>query len=186
MMLKWAVIIPRVADGKFPPSKRSVNHGRVWEPGEAREHQCTVSAYTASLFCLAGTTCLIALLSDKDLTVANVGDSRGVLCDKDGNAIPLSHDHKPYQLKERKRIKRAGEFVSPLEEVCRLVWWSRCLLGEVLGSKFTYPAAHRFTMTWRLPSLYPYTVHFLLIDGNLICHSPWPKIPKGPKTALFI
>lgn len=59
--------------------------------------------------CCAGTTCLIALLSDKELTVANVGDSRGVLCDKDGNAIPLSHDHKPYQLKERKRIKRAGE-----------------------------------------------------------------------------
>ncbi|KAH0512195.1 Protein phosphatase 1L [Microtus ochrogaster] len=59
-----------------------------------------------------GTTCLIALLSDKDLTVANVGDSRGVLCDKDGNAIPLSHDHKPYQLKERKRIKRAGGFIS--------------------------------------------------------------------------
>lgn len=55
---------------------------------------------------------MIALLSDKDLTVANVGDSRGVLCDKDGNAIPLSHDHKPYQLKERKRIKRAGESVT--------------------------------------------------------------------------
>ncbi|XP_025913564.1 protein phosphatase 1L isoform X1 [Apteryx rowi] len=61
---------------------------------------------------LGGTTCLIALLSDKELTVANVGDSRGVLCDKDGNAIPLSHDHKPYQLKERKRIKRAGGFIS--------------------------------------------------------------------------
>lgn len=60
---------------------------------------------------LSGTTCLIALLSDKELTVANVGDSRGVLCDKDGNAIPLSHDHKPYQLKERKRIKRAGMFI---------------------------------------------------------------------------
>uniref|UniRef100_A0A3Q0SCX9 Protein phosphatase 1L n=1 Tax=Amphilophus citrinellus TaxID=61819 RepID=A0A3Q0SCX9_AMPCI len=60
----------------------------------------------------AGTTCLLALLSDKELTVANVGDSRGVLCDKDGNAIPLSHDHKPYQLKERKRIKKAGGFIS--------------------------------------------------------------------------
>ncbi|MGH0169993.1 UNVERIFIED_CONTAM: hypothetical protein FKN15_063288 [Acipenser sinensis] len=60
----------------------------------------------------AGTTCLVALLSDKELTVANVGDSRGVLCDKDGNAIALSHDHKPYQLKERKRIKRAGGFIS--------------------------------------------------------------------------
>uniref|UniRef100_A0A8C5IKA8 Protein phosphatase, Mg2+/Mn2+ dependent 1L n=1 Tax=Junco hyemalis TaxID=40217 RepID=A0A8C5IKA8_JUNHY len=64
------------------------------------------------LWLCAGTTCLIALLSDKELTVANVGDSRGVLCDKDGNAIPLSHDHKPYQLKERKRIKRAGGFIS--------------------------------------------------------------------------
>nr|KAF6478358.1 protein phosphatase, Mg2+/Mn2+ dependent 1L [Molossus molossus] len=69
----------------------------------------------------AGTTCLIALLSDKDLTVANVGDSRGVLCDKDGNAIPLSHDHKPYQLKERKRIKRAGERVQPPRPVSCLV-----------------------------------------------------------------
>ncbi|XP_051984905.1 protein phosphatase 1L-like [Xyrauchen texanus] len=60
----------------------------------------------------AGTTCLLALLSDRELTVANVGDSRGVLCDKDGNAVALSHDHKPYQLKERKRIKRAGGFIS--------------------------------------------------------------------------
>uniref|UniRef100_W5L4P3 Protein phosphatase 1L n=1 Tax=Astyanax mexicanus TaxID=7994 RepID=W5L4P3_ASTMX len=60
----------------------------------------------------AGTTCLVALLSDRELTVANVGDSRGVLCDKDGNAVALSHDHKPYQLKERKRIKRAGGFIS--------------------------------------------------------------------------
>uniref|UniRef100_H2LP74 Protein phosphatase 1L n=1 Tax=Oryzias latipes TaxID=8090 RepID=H2LP74_ORYLA len=60
----------------------------------------------------AGTTCLVALLSDKELTVANVGDSRGVLCDKNGKAIPLSHDHKPYQLKERKRIKKAGGFIS--------------------------------------------------------------------------
>lgn len=53
----------------------------------------------------------MALLSDRELTVANVGDSRGVLCDKDGNAVALSHDHKPYQLKERKRIKRAGECI---------------------------------------------------------------------------
>ncbi|XP_065137777.1 protein phosphatase, Mg2+/Mn2+ dependent, 1Lb [Paramisgurnus dabryanus] len=60
----------------------------------------------------AGTTCLVALLSEKQLTVANVGDSRAVLCDKEGNAISLSHDHKPYQLKERKRIKKAGGFIS--------------------------------------------------------------------------
>uniref|UniRef100_A0A8C9FTF4 PPM-type phosphatase domain-containing protein n=1 Tax=Pavo cristatus TaxID=9049 RepID=A0A8C9FTF4_PAVCR len=99
--------------------------------GEAKEHfwerikSCSDTVLSCStiypiyLFLLpfplcssSGTTCLIALLSDKELTVANVGDSRGVLCDKDGNAIPLSHDHKPYQLKERKRIKRAGGFIS--------------------------------------------------------------------------
>lgn len=68
----------------------------------------------SDFFPCPGTTCLVALLSDKELTVANVGDSRGVLCDKDGNAIPLSHDHKPYQLKERKRIKKAGEKESTL------------------------------------------------------------------------
>ncbi|MEQ2297536.1 hypothetical protein AMECASPLE_035666 [Ameca splendens] len=57
----------------------------------------------------AGTTCLVALLSDKEFIVANVGDSRGVLCNKDGNTILLSHDRKPYQLK---RIKKAGRFIS--------------------------------------------------------------------------
>lgn len=75
---------------------------------------------------------MIALLSDKDLTVANVGDSRGVLCDKDGNAIPLSHDHKPYQLKERKRIKRAGESVA-LPPPWRNCGGTRCQLGEFPG-----------------------------------------------------
>lgn len=86
-----------------------------------------LTSYIASLFCFSGTTCLIALLSDKDLTVANVGDSRGVLCDKDGNAIPLSHDHKPYQLKERKRIKRAGELVNASKPCLLSLWVNRGL-----------------------------------------------------------
>lgn len=64
----------------------------------------------------------MALLSDRELTVANVGDSRGVLCDKDGNAVALSHDHKPYQLKERKRIKRAGRRRSQLHFHCTPMW----------------------------------------------------------------
>jgi len=65
--------------------------------------------------------------------VANVGDSRGILCDAKGTVIPLSFDHKPQQvskfstnnlstggsshliaqqLKERKRIQEAGGFIS--------------------------------------------------------------------------
>lgn len=47
---------------------------------------------------VAGTTALIAILEDDLLTVANVGDSRGVMCDSKGNAIPLSFDHKPQQV----------------------------------------------------------------------------------------
>ncbi|XP_019663172.1 protein phosphatase 1L isoform X1 [Ailuropoda melanoleuca] len=95
---------------KLTVSYDEADFSKTHEPG-LRKGVCTGGPSSAS--CIAsGTTCLIALLSDKDLTVANVGDSRGVLCDKDGNAIPLSHDHKPYQLKERKRIKRAGGFIS--------------------------------------------------------------------------
>lgn len=32
------------------------------------------------------------------LIVGNVGDSRGVMCDAKGTAIPLSFDHKPQQV----------------------------------------------------------------------------------------
>lgn len=32
------------------------------------------------------------------LAVANVGDSRGVICDKHGKTIPLSFDHKPHEV----------------------------------------------------------------------------------------
>ncbi|CAH1102605.1 unnamed protein product [Psylliodes chrysocephalus] len=61
---------------------------------------------------VAGTTALIAILEGNKLIVANVGDSRGVMCDGKGNAIPLSFDHKPQQMRERKRIKEAGGFVT--------------------------------------------------------------------------
>lgn len=61
---------------------------------------------------VSGTTALIALLEGSRLVVANVGDSRGVMCDGKGKVIPLSFDHKPQQMRERKRIKEAGGFVT--------------------------------------------------------------------------
>lgn len=61
---------------------------------------------------VAGTTALIAIQEGSKLIVANVGDSRGVMCDSRGNAIPISFDHKPQQMRERKRIKEAGGFVT--------------------------------------------------------------------------
>uniref|UniRef100_A0A336MQ83 CSON015220 protein n=1 Tax=Culicoides sonorensis TaxID=179676 RepID=A0A336MQ83_CULSO len=61
---------------------------------------------------IAGTTALIAILHQNKLTVANVGDSRGVMADHKGAAIPLSFDHKPQQVREHKRIHDAGGFIA--------------------------------------------------------------------------
>ncbi|CAB3373634.1 Hypothetical predicted protein [Cloeon dipterum] len=69
-------------------------------------------AKAKSLFDIAGSTALMAVLEGSRLIVANVGDSRGVMCDHKGNAIPLSFDHKPQQSKERQRIMQAGGLVT--------------------------------------------------------------------------
>ncbi|XP_075153508.1 protein phosphatase 1L isoform X2 [Haematobia irritans] len=61
---------------------------------------------------IAGTTALIAIVHGTRLIVANVGDSRGVMCNARGIAIPLSFDHKPQQVRERKRIHDAGGFIA--------------------------------------------------------------------------
>lgn len=50
------------------------------------------------IYLFLGTTALIALVEGSQLIVANVGDSRGVMCDSKGNTIPLSFDHKPDQV----------------------------------------------------------------------------------------
>lgn len=61
---------------------------------------------------VAGTTALIALIEGTKLTVANVGDSRGVMYDNKGRTIPLSFDHKPQSAREHKRIQEAGGFIA--------------------------------------------------------------------------
>ncbi|CAJ0942637.1 unnamed protein product, partial [Mesorhabditis belari] len=55
----------------------------------------------------SGTTACVCLLSDSKIIVANIGDSRAVLC-RDGKAIDLSVDHKPEDEAETKRIEKAG------------------------------------------------------------------------------
>lgn len=58
-----------------------------------------------------GTTAVVALLEEKALTVAHVGDSRAVLC-REGSAIALTEDHKPELDPEKRRIEALGGFVS--------------------------------------------------------------------------
>ncbi|XP_047971471.1 probable protein phosphatase 2C 59 isoform X2 [Salvia hispanica] len=58
----------------------------------------------------AGSTASTAILVGDRLLVANVGDSRAVVC-RGGNAFAVSRDHKPDQTEERQRIEDAGGFV---------------------------------------------------------------------------
>ncbi|CAG0895549.1 unnamed protein product [Darwinula stevensoni] len=61
----------------------------------------------------SGSTALVAVSwKGRHLVVANVGDSRGVMCDSKGSAVPLSYDHKPHQEKEKRRIEEVGGFIS--------------------------------------------------------------------------
>ena len=47
----------------------------------------------------AGTTAVVALVDGDQVVVASCGDSRAVLCDARGNAVPLTTDHKPDQVR---------------------------------------------------------------------------------------
>uniref|UniRef100_A0A1B6CPH1 PPM-type phosphatase domain-containing protein n=1 Tax=Clastoptera arizonana TaxID=38151 RepID=A0A1B6CPH1_9HEMI len=92
-------------------SNYNINYGRLLTDEVLAADRLLVEAAKKTMD-VAGTTALIALIEGSQLIVANVGDSRGVMCDSKGNAIPLSFDHKPQQMRERKRIKEAGGFIT--------------------------------------------------------------------------
>lgn len=86
----------------------------TFPPPPTMNNQFMELTFLSSLFqtSFAGSTAIIAVAEGTRLVVANVGDSRGVMCDSRGNAIPLSFDHKPQQVRERKRIHEAGGFIA--------------------------------------------------------------------------
>lgn len=107
------------AGNAAPPSyeaKCYIEHGRInfgkliTDEILSADHKLVEQAKLATN--IAGTTALIAILHGSKLIVANVGDSRGVMYDARGIAIPLSFDHKPQQVRERKRIHDAGGFIA--------------------------------------------------------------------------
>ena len=58
----------------------------------------------------SGSTSVMTLLSNGHIVCANTGDSRAVLS-RAGEAVALSHDHKPYNPGEKERIEAAGSHV---------------------------------------------------------------------------
>jgi len=78
---------------------------------------CEELATTQISLAFSGTTAIFAILNDRSLFVANIGDSRCVLCRKNegrGEAVPLSEDQKPENPEEKKRILNNGGRVEPL------------------------------------------------------------------------
>lgn len=59
----------------------------------------------------AGCTACVCLMTEDTIYCSNSGDSRAILVDKAGKVTELSHDHKPDDAGEMKRIKAAGGFV---------------------------------------------------------------------------
>ena len=74
--------------------------------------------------CAGGSTAITVMLINRMLYCANTGDSRAVLC-RAGSAVPLSHDHKPLNSEEQKRIEAAGSFVSKQGRVNGMLSLSR-------------------------------------------------------------
>ncbi|KAJ8729579.1 hypothetical protein PYW08_001160 [Mythimna loreyi] len=91
--------------------KGKINYGKLLSDEVLDADRLLVEAAKRSLN-VAGTTALLAVMEGNYLIVANVGDSRGVMCDSRGNAIPVSFDHKPQQVREQKRIEAAGGYIA--------------------------------------------------------------------------
>lgn len=116
---------------------------------------------------LTGSTAIVALVelessADSErptrIVVANVGDSRAVLCKKSGEAIALSEDQKPECAVEKERIEKAGGFVGQVGPCVRVDGWGLNLsraLGDFhykarddLPSEEQKVSAHPEIMTW--------------------------------------
>ena len=85
----------------------------------------------------SGCTACLALIRGNKLYVANAGDSRCVLS-RSGKAIDLSVDHKPEDTTEKKRIDKAGGFVTPDGRVNGNLNLSRAIGIDILLLKFGF------------------------------------------------
>lgn len=99
-----------------------------------------------------GSTAVIALIQDGMLTVANLGDSRAVLC-SGGKAVRITTDHKPTEPSERGRIKKitdklakdekddelCGVLLSGRLETLKLPRGSSLALSRAFGDRYYEP-----------------------------------------------
>lgn len=69
---------------------------------------------------LSGSTAVGIFIHGRDMYIANVGDSRAILCqDQEGSLVakPLSCDQTPYRRDERERVKACGARVMSMDQI---------------------------------------------------------------------
>ena len=76
-----------------------------------KETIAEVNEYLVNMWPNQGTTCAIALVIKDYIYTANIGDTRILLIDHEGEIRQLSEDHKPTNRKEGDLIKSRGGFV---------------------------------------------------------------------------
>ncbi|KAK4748290.1 hypothetical protein SAY87_014876 [Trapa incisa] len=90
--------------------------GFIWSPRNGRAHvqtenwQSEEGPHSDFQGPNCGSTACVAIIRNRQLIVANAGDSRCVMSRK-GQAFNLSKDHKPELEVERERILKAGGFI---------------------------------------------------------------------------
>ncbi|KIZ02163.1 hypothetical protein MNEG_5799 [Monoraphidium neglectum] len=87
--------------GLKPGRKRLANEALADSYGTLDEDGCYLGPK-------AGCTACVAAVRGEEMYVANVGDSRCVLCESGGTAVSLTRDHKPELSGEEERITKAG------------------------------------------------------------------------------
>lgn len=68
----------------------------------------------------SGCTAIVAVLTEKNIIVANAGDSRGILMQGDNTVKEMSFDHKPNTPEEKARITAAGGGVKYQDHAWRI------------------------------------------------------------------
>jgi protein phosphatase 1L len=108
-------------ENKYITADNKINYELLLHEEIIAADQILIERMSKALLFGGTTLCVVLVdISNKLIICANVGDSRAVLCDNRGRAIPLSHDHKPNNLKEMERIRENGGFISNKEGCWRV------------------------------------------------------------------
>ena len=124
----------------------------------------------------SGSTSVMTLISRSHIVCANTGDSRAVLA-RGGEAVALSHDHKPFNAGEKERIENAGSHVqfnrvNGVEPHCRTAVLAAVAMAY-RASGASPGQAHDLTPELRRPKRLPRLAPCVDSQATWPCRARW-------------